>query len=251
VFAIGKTNIGKVREKNEDAFFVSNKPFYGLENIYIVADGMGGHNAGEVASKMSIQLFLEYVENSYELKIEKKEDVLNLLSSAISYANKNVYKESLEKEELAGMGTTFTCLTLCKGEVIIAHVGDTRAYIVTKTNISQLTNDHTYINEILSLAEISKDDAMSHPKRNMLTRALGTDIDINIDTYVVTINKNDKLLICSDGLTNMVKSDEIFNIINECEELESSVNALINISNYNGGVDNITVILTEVTEVCL
>jgi PPM family protein phosphatase len=238
---IGNTHVGKVREKNEDSFFASNTSIYGLPNLYIVADGMGGHNAGEIASKMSIHFFLRYLEANNMNYINS----LELLIDSVKYANDNVYGESLEHEKYYGMGTTFTCCTILDDRLLVAHVGDSRAYLIEENKITQITVDHTYVNELFVLGKITKEEMDNHPKRNVITRALGTEPSIKVDGVSIINNSNYKLCICSDGLTDMILESDITSIVNN-NTIENSSSKLINLANNNGGVDNITIVLVEV-----
>lgn len=236
----GITDIGKIREKNEDSFFISNKAIYGLPNLYIIADGMGGHNAGEIASKLSIDFFLEYLERTKYLET----CLLDKISDATKYSNKKIYEESIKNKEYSGMGTTFTCCLVDNYNLSIVHIGDSRIYLFEDNTIKQITKDHTYINEMFELGKITETEMISHPKRNMLTKAMGTSSIIDIDSYSIKIDYGNKFLICSDGLTDMVRNEDINNIVQNYN-LGESLDKLIDLAITNGGQDNITIILTE------
>lgn len=244
---IGKSDIGKVRDNNEDSFYIHNSKKSIFPNIYIVADGMGGHNAGEIASSLSIEYFLQYINDCNT----NQNNILKLMVEATMFSNEKVYSLSLSKKHLNGMGTTFTCATVFENEIFIAHVGDSRAYLLTQTEISQLTNDHTYVNEIYKLGKIKESEMSNHPKKHMLTKALGTTENLEVDYHSFEINNQDKLILCSDGLTNTITNKEIFNIVKNNNDINVSVDELIKLSNDRGGMDNITVILAEITEVDL
>lgn len=236
---IGKTNKGKVRIQNEDSIFVSNSGIGGLPNVYVVADGMGGHKSGDIASSFSIKYFCEYINNNYY-----ENEILDLLISGIKYSNENVYKMSLENENYTNMGTTFLTAVVKDERLYIAHVGDSRLYIIHDSTISQITTDHTYVMEMIKAGEITCSQARNHPSRNIITRALGIDNDILVDGLFSNVYQNDIILICSDGLYSMLTDEEILKILSEENVLlENKLDKLIEAANYNGGYDNISVIL--------
>lgn len=239
---VGKTHIGKVRAQNEDSIFYKNTAFGPLPNIYIVADGMGGHNAGEIASNNSIKYFCEYIEQ-YENN-EENENILDLIVGAISYSNKMTFELSKSDKEYSEMGTTFVVCVIDKDKLYVAHIGDSRLYIIND-EISQITTDHTYVMEMVKIGTITKEEALKHPKRSVLTKALGVDRNVSVDGKVVELNKNDKILLCSDGLSNMLSDEDIRKVVNSDMKLEDRVDELIVRANENGGLDNISVIVIE------
>ena len=240
--AIGKTHQGIKRNNNEDAYIILNDKISCLSNLYIVADGMGGHHAGEVASHNAIKFFCDYVYNNNF----KGNDILDFLIDAAKYANNKVYEKSCEEDNYAGMGTTFTACTIKGSKGYACHIGDSRIYVINEEGIKALTTDHSYVQEMIRAGELTKDEAEIHPKKNALTRALGTDINLQVDGYIFSLKQGDKILMCTDGLTNMIRDDEIKDIVINKENLESSIECLIKIANQNGGIDNITAILVEI-----
>ena len=218
--AFAKTDIGKAREINQDYYYI---PTTDKLDLYILADGMGGYNGGEVASKLAIDSVKKYIENNFEKEKETKESILNLIKSAIEYANMIVYKKSKEVKELEGMGTTLDVCLIYNNKIFIGHVGDSRIYRIRQNVIRKLIEDGT----------ITREEAMTHPKKNMLMKALGctpyVEPDVRARNYIV----GDILIMCSDGLTNMVKEEEIYKTV-----IEDAVEA----PNKLGGYDNITVI---------
>jgi len=233
----GKSVAGMQRKNNEDSIYVGGENA-ALDNVFIVADGMGGHNAGEVASKLAIDTFAEYVKNNYD-----SENILDVLIEGVIIANKSVYEEAINNENESGMGTTFTCACIEKGKLYAAHVGDSRIYIFGKNGIKQITNDHSFVMEMVKQGRITLEEARIHPKRNIITRAVGTEDSIDVDTAIKEIKNDDIILICSDGLYGMVADEEIERIIYENETIEECVEKLIDKANENGGKDNISAII--------
>lgn len=235
----GISNIGKIREMNQDAFFIQNTNLGPLPNLYIVADGMGGRLGGEIASEVSISSFCEYVKQN-----KLQDDMSDFLIDATRYANAKVYETSSQIPNYRGMGTTFTTLTIYNNKGYVTHIGDSRIYKITNNTIKLLSNDHSLVNEMVKLGHIKKSEASNHPQKNILTRALGTESTVLVDNIIFDININDSILICSDGLTNMIEDEEIKNIINE-NSLKEAVHTLVSLANSNGGIDNITTILIK------
>lgn len=235
---VGITDTGLVRVNNEDSIFVSNTQVSMLPNLYIVADGMGGHKAGNIASSYSIKFFCEYINNCYD------NEILDIIVSAVKYSNDKVYSMSLDNDDYYNMGTTFLAAVINDGKLYIAHVGDCRLYIIRNEKIYQITTDHTYVMEMVKAGEITYDEAKIHPKRNIITRALGIEIGITVDGLINDVLEGDIILICSDGLSNMLTDDEILQIVNNSEtEIAQKSKELINTANNNGGRDNISVIV--------
>lgn len=239
--AYGISHIGKVRESNQDAFFVQTDPIGSLSNLYIVADGMGGHLAGEIASTSSITAFSEFVKTH----IFPQENLLDFLVEATQFANFVVYKKSQENKNYRGMGTTFISMSIQNNKVYASHIGDSRIYKIDEHSITQITQDHSYVEEMLRRGEISKEQAVNHPNKNVLTRALGDENLANVDAIVFDVKKGDKILMCTDGLTNMVLDRDIKDIITE-NSIEVAANNLVVRANANGGKDNITCLLVEI-----
>lgn len=237
----GNSVTGIIRSNNEDSIYICNENDI-IKNLYIVADGMGGHNGGEIASKSAIEFFLQYV-NKYADEKEISEGLSDLLVGGITYCNKEVYQKSIENDDLNGMGTTFTCAAIANSKVTIAHVGDSRVYLHRKNTLVQLTKDHSYVMEMVKQGKITLDEAATHPKRNVITRAIGSEATVEADIFVENLEKDDILLICTDGLYSMVKDDKISEIIEEKKELQDILNRLISEANDNGGRDNISAII--------
>ena len=236
--ASAKTNVGKMRSVNQDTVFVSCGPVGPLPNLFIVADGMGGHNGGEIASTAAIAHFCDYI----SAQTDSSEGPLDLLTSAIIAANKSVLSQAEKEPELSGMGTTLTACTINGSKCNIIHIGDSRAYTVTKDTITQLTNDHSFVNEMVKAGQITQTEAREHPKRNILTKVLGINSEMSADGYVTEMEPGSVILLCSDGLYNMVPEDEIKSIIYTSEE---PADALVAAANEKGGSDNISVVVVK------
>jgi len=245
MYATGLTAIGKVRSHNEDAYFCSTKPVGALPNLFIVADGMGGHNAGEVASAKSLEYSLEFINKYHDQPMAHVSDYQNILVTATNHANNDVYKLSILDPEYQGMGTTYTACTFINETMAVSHIGDSRIYAFSPHGITQVTKDHTMVQELVDAGTISKQEAKIHPQRNMLTRVLGCDPYTTADGFFYNINKTDSILICSDGLTDMLTDEEIFNIVMKKDTVQDRAKALVSTANENGGIDNITVIIID------
>lgn len=244
MIAIGKLDIGRRRQKNEDSIFVSNTRIGPLPNLYIVADGMGGHNAGDVASQLAVEEFCNYLKLHDESNLDKEEEILLFMKTSILHANHIVYQLSLEDSNLQGMGTTFSACSAINNKLYIVHVGDTRIYLVNKNGIRQATTDHSYVQEMLSRGYISSSEVNEHPKRNVITRAIGTYNKVKIDTFMYDLEEVEYVLLCSDGLTSMLSDEDIYKIIYSKEGLlEEIADELIWHANSRGGNDNIAVVI--------
>ncbi len=237
---VGKTHVGVVRTNNEDNYLVKNEKIGILNNLYIVADGMGGHNAGEVASKKCINYFCKYVEDS------KDTDIETVIVEGIKFANTKVYNKSIIEPSYMGMGTTVSVCTLIDGRIKIGHVGDSRIYKINESGIIQLTIDHSYVYEMLQSGKITKEEAENHPNKNLVTRALGVGPDVKVDYYDFYLEENDKILICSDGLSTMVDDETIREIVMLGLDIEKTVDKLICKAIEHGGEDNISIVLKDV-----
>lgn len=235
--AFAKTDIGKAREINQDYYYISTTDKL---NLYILADGMGGYNGGEVASKLAIDSVKKYIENNFEKEKETKESILNLIKSAIEYANMIVYEKSKEVKELEGMGTTLDVCLIYNNKIFIGHVGDSRIYRIRQNVMRKLTKDHSYVQKLIEDGTITREEAMTHPKKNMLMKALGCTPYVEPDVRARNYIAGDILIMCSDGLTNMVKEEEIYKTV--IEDAVEAPKKLIEQANKLGGYDNITVI---------
>lgn len=237
----GASAVGLVRPNNQDYFHI---PFEGHKelNLFAVADGMGGQNAGEVASTLAISTFCSNLKNSSITEKSFDDDISIALRSAFIEANSVIYKAGNANEKYKNMGTTMTAALIINNIIYIAHVGDSRAYLVTDSKIKQLTVDHSYVQELLNEGIITQHEAQFHPDRNKITRALGTEKSIDVDIYMYSWQVGDVLLLCSDGLTNMLSNDNIFQIIHDSTSCKTAVKELISAAEKNGGHDNITAI---------
>lgn len=250
MYAIGKVDIGKKRTRNEDSIFVSNTSVGILPNLLIVADGMGGHKAGEVASRLAINSFCDYVKSHEEIEVRTREDITILLKLGIRHANQVIFEKSQTDESYAGMGTTLTVATVIEDIVYLAHVGDTRLYLINDRSIFQATTDHSLVQEMLDQGFIAENEIHAHPQRHIITRAVGTYAKVKVDTLIYDLSKVKYILLCSDGLTSMLTNEEMHTIIEAQEgNLEQMVNKLIEAANAKGGVDNIAVVIAKKQEV--
>lgn len=239
--AFAKSDIGKARDMNQDYYYISSNQ--DEIQIFILADGMGGYKGGEVASYLATKTALSYIQSNFEKTIKEKEEILKLIKSSMEYANMVVYEKSKEDKELEGMGTTLEVCLIYNNKIYIGHVGDSRVYRIRKEFIRKLTRDHSYVEKLVKDGTITKEEAMHHPKKNMLTKALGCTAFVDPDVTVKGFMKDDIILMCSDGLTNMVNEEEIYQIIKQ--DYRVATNKLIEKANENGGYDNITAILIK------
>lgn len=234
-----KTDIGRERKVNEDYYYVSDAN--SKMKLFIIADGMGGYNAGEVASKMATEAIREYIEKYFEKNKSSRENIVDMLNKAVEYANKVVYKKAKSNKDLEGMGTTLDVCLIYNSKVYIAHIGDSRVYRIRKEFLRRITKDHSYVQKLIEEGKITKEEAYNHPKKNMLTKALGCVENVEPDIYVKTFLKGDILIMTTDGLTNMVRENKMYSIIKEFKQ--EAVEKLVSEANENGGYDNITVII--------
>ena len=235
------TDPGMVRDINEDYVFVADEPVGFLPNLFIVADGMGGHQAGDFASKYSVDTIRR------ELSRTKEQDIEKALLSAIEIANKEIIKKSADDDRLKGMGTTIIVATIVSQMMYFANVGDSRLYLLNR-GIVQLTKDNSLVEEMVRLGGIKPEEAKHHPDKNIITRAIGAKAEIEVDFYEHRLNQGDIILICSDGLTDMVEDEEIFYLIQSGRDIVESGELLLNAAKTNGGVDNIGIILIDPNE---
>lgn len=239
------SDIGKTRDKNQDAYYISKDDE--LE-LYIVADGMGGHKCGEVASRMALDIVKDNFLNSKK-SLDNKDDVLSLIKESIQKANIKIYLESLEMKECYGMGTTITLSYIFKDSILIGHIGDSRAYLIEDGEIEQITEDHSYINQLLKNGTISLEESKVHPKKNIITRAVGTSSIVEVDIFQRKYKEGDILLLCSDGLYNMLTEEEIYRVFNKGLGMQESCEMLTEMANEKGGLDNITIVAIKFDEV--
>lgn len=234
-----KSDLGKAREKNEDSYYIPNED--SELKIYLLADGMGGYKGGEIASKLAIDSAKRYIESNFKDIIHDRENIEKLIKSSMEYANMIVYEKSKENKELEGMGTTLEICLVYGNKVYIGHVGDSRIYRIRKNIIRKLTVDHSYVEKLVREGTITKKEAEHHPKKNMLLKALGCTSYVEPDVTTKGFLKDDILLMSSDGLTNMIADDEIYDIVTKNKE--DSTKILIERANELGGYDNITVVI--------
>ncbi len=234
------TDIGRKRELNEDYIYTSGQPIGALPNLFIVADGMGGHKAGDYASMHTVDRFVEVIR-----ELGEEHGVQDAINEAVTAANAYIYQRSRENSNLSGMGTTLVLASCIGNEAIVANIGDSRLYLVNDDAMTQITRDHSLVEEMVTLGGIDREMARNHPDKNIITRAVGVKEKVAADFFEVDLTKGDKLLLCSDGLTNMLRDEEIYQIIQENKELEQAAKALIDAANKNGGRDNIAVVLVE------
>lgn len=237
MIAFGDTNVGLKRTINQDSIYISDTKIGKLPNLFIVADGMGGHKAGDVASRKSVELFVDFVCNT------DMTDPVNIIDAGIKLANDEVLELARSNSDFIGMGTTFVVASVIDNRVYIANVGDSRLYLIG-SDIVQITRDHSLVEEMVSLGEIERNEARNHQKKNIITRAVGVEENVVADIFQIEIAKGDKLLLCSDGLSNMVEDYDIKKIVAN-NSLEDAIHILIDKANENGGKDNISVVLVE------
>lgn len=238
---LAKTDIGKAREMNQDSFFASKAD--DEIKLFILADGMGGYKGGEIASSIAVFSTQGYISNNFKTTPKDRNNILKLIRDSIEYANLMVYEKAKESSDLKDMGTTIEACLIYNNRAYIGHVGDSRIYRIRKNIIRKLTNDHSYVQQLVKEGKITREEAENHPKKNMLVKALGCKGLVGPDTFSREFQKDDIILMCSDGLTNMVSEKEIYKIL--LENSEKPEIALINKANKEGGVDNITVIIVD------
>jgi len=237
-----KTDCGKVRTNNEDNYYASEESF-GL--LMIVADGMGGHQAGEIASLQAVKTVTEHIKSNITEKAAPNK-ILDILRTAINKANEDVFTSASSDKKLNGMGTTIDICIIMGSTAYIAHVGDSRVYRISKSGkITQITRDHSLVQHLIENGTITEEEAKIHPQRNIITRALGTGSFVESDTYISKFEDGDNILLCSDGLTSMVADSIISEIIMSENSPEKAVNALIDAANNAGGNDNITAVIAR------
>ena len=233
-----KTDVGKAREMNQDYYSIPSSE--SDLQLYILADGMGGYNGGEIASRLAAETTKNYIQNNFKKIEHDKEAILKLVKDAMEYANMVVYEESKKDENLQGMGTTLDVCFIYNSKIYIGHVGDSRIYLIKKDIARKITKDHSYVQQLVEDKKITREEAEHHPKKNMLLKALGCTSYVEPDIRARNLEKDDILLMCSDGLTNMVEESKIYEVVRENKEKAPEI--LVNLANNAGGYDNITVI---------
>ena len=233
-----KTDIGMVREVNQDYVFTSAAPIGNLPNLLVVADGMGGHRAGEYASRLAVEVLKQSLEDSVETNPE------TMIRNAIAHANEGVLNAAKQDENLNGMGTTLVVATVIERTLYFANVGDSRLYLIND-DIKQLSRDHSLVQEMVRLGGINRDEAKHHPDKNIITRAIGVKDEVEIDFFEYRLKKEDIILMCTDGLCNMVEDEEILHIVKFSRDVVEMVEQLIERAKENGGSDNIGVVVAK------
>ncbi len=236
--AYGLSDVGKVRPLNEDAYYLPKE----RERFAAVADGMGGHKAGEVASALAIEVFTQSLREARDEAREKA------MVQAVERANAAVFQRGQEDRNLRGMGTTFTALWFGQDCVYLSHVGDSRAYLLRNRALMQLTNDHSLVNELVEKGEITPREARNHPQRNFITRALGTGRRVTVDLLRMDCLPGDVWLLCTDGLTNYLRGVELARIMNQPMSWEGKLRAMVDEALRRGGSDNITAVVVPYEE---
>ena len=232
------SDIGKIRQENEDYIFASKDSIGLLPNLFIVADGMGGHKAGEYASRFAIAEAVKFIKHS------RKPNPVNIMKDAINAANERIYKEGVLDPRLSGMGTTFVMACIIDTKLYVANIGDSRLYLV-RNGLKQITKDHSLVEELASKGLIERGSEDYYNQKNVITRALGTESEVYADFFEVDLQKEDFILLCSDGLTNMLSDADIFDTILTANETAAMVSNLIIKSKKKGGNDNISVIVID------
>lgn len=233
-----KTDIGRKRKLNQDNVYSCEVPLGNLSNLFIVCDGMGGHKAGDFASAYAVKAI------EREVMLCEETAPIKILRSAIAIANEEIFEKAQGDENLRGMGTTAVVATIDKDVLIVANVGDSRLYLIDD-DIEQITKDHSLVEEMIRIGELDRSAAREHPDKNIITRALGVAEKVEVDFFEVDLKKGDIILMCSDGLTNMVEDDDIRRIVKSQRDVVQIVEELIKVANHNGGNDNIGVVIVE------
>ncbi len=232
------TDIGVRREMNQDYFFASEEPVGALPNLFLVADGMGGHSGGDFASRNVVETICETARKTRKVKIP------NVLRECLEQANGTLREYAGEHPKMTGMGTTLVAAVLVDHTLIVANVGDSRLYVIGDT-IRQVTEDHSLVNEMLLRGEIDEETAKFHPDKNIITRAMGASDTVKPDIFEETLAPGEIVLLCTDGLTNMVEDDEILSAMKKSKSLAKNTEHLVELANEHGGKDNITVITID------
>ncbi len=233
------TDIGRKRKVNQDFVYSSERLVGPLPNLFLVADGMGGHNAGDYASRLAVETIVERSRGSLET------NPLRVLDEAVQSANGLVRQRAQEAPELQGMGTTVVAAVIDGRELYVANVGDSRLYIVNSGEIRQITKDHSWVEEMVRRGGIGKAEARNHPDKNIITRAVGAEETVRIDFFQVLLQEGDVILMCTDGLTNMLEDEEIRMTLDGARDIVEKAQGLVRAANERGGRDNISVVLIE------
>ena len=236
--AYALTDVGRQRNMNQDYVFSTVKPVGNLPNLFIVADGMGGHKAGDLASKFSVNTFIDCVKNSVSSK------PVQIMSDAINHTNEELLKLASTSEDYRGMGTTFVVAVIYGRSMYVANIGDSRLYLADR-ELKQVTRDHSYVEEMVQMGTLNREDARTNEYKNVITRALGGAENVIPDFFEIEIEDNSRILMCTDGLTNMVTDKEIELVMSGHDDIMNKADKLVMMANQNGGKDNISVIIIE------
>lgn len=238
---VHRTDVGKKRNINEDYLEVTEKA--DQLHLAVLADGMGGHNAGDVASELAVRFLTDRFLKS-NLRVDSEAGHVSMwLKESYEGANERISRIAESDPNCKGMGTTLIAAIFQANQVTFAHIGDSRVYLFSKGEIKPLTKDHSYVNVLLDSGEINEEQARNHPKKNMLMKAIGTEVSIEPDILSIKLRQGEIILICSDGLSNMVTQDQMVHILAENVSLEAKVDAFVQLANAEGGEDNISIIL--------
>ncbi|MGI6576231.1 MAG: Stp1/IreP family PP2C-type Ser/Thr phosphatase [bacterium] len=238
------SHIGRVRELNEDSYYIWCS---GETGFFMVADGMGGHQAGEVASKLAIDTLRNYIETfCFDVPTTANIDYSAIMQKGVQQCNRVIFQQALTEPKYAGMGTTLTAAMVVKGNLFSAHVGDSRLYLFRQGKLHLLTRDHSLVEEMVAEGLVTREEAQNHPRRHILTRAIGTDENVAVDTSVCALEPKDLLLLCTDGITSLINDGEITEVLKQNTVLCKQGQALMDLANSRGGEDNITIILVQV-----
>lgn len=244
MFICACSDVGKMRNINQDAvYYVDDEKL----PLYMVADGMGGHKSGEYASNLSIHVISRLYNEKREEMVSGELEIPKFINDAFKAANETIVKEGADDDTIRKMGTTLTMILVKDGEAYIGHIGDSRAYMIRESEIVQLTHDHSLVAELLRSGSITESEARVHPQKNVITKALGTDSEINPDIYTKELKKDDILFLCTDGLTNMIEDADIKKRILMATELQEVCVMLTNEANELGGPDNITILMAKIS----
>ena len=241
MYSVALTDVGRKRLINQDTVYISDTPIGVLPNLYIVADGMGGEKAGDYASKSLIGYMLTYIEHTIKMPV-------TAIQGAIEYANANLFAEGSKNPNLSGMGTTVVAASIIDNTLHVFNVGDSRCYVLDENSISQITKDHSLVEMLVSKGEITRESAEYKENKSKITRAVGAEERILIDSFELDLAGIEYVLLCSDGLTNMVDDRKIFNIISSSAGVKSSAKRLVEEANLSGGSDNISILLIDINE---
>jgi len=233
-----KTDIGRKRKLNQDNVFTCEVPLGNLPNLFVVCDGMGGHKAGDFASAYAVKTI------EREVMMCAETAPIKIIRAALEIANTEIYEQASRDENLQGMGTTAVVATIVDDTLIVANIGDSRLYLIDD-GIEQITKDHSLVEEMIRIGEIDRSEAREHPDKNIITRALGVSTHVEVDFFEVDLKKGDVILMCSDGLTNMVEDEDIRMVVKGQRDVVQIVEELIKVANHNGGSDNIGVVVIE------